>query len=372
MNFDLTDEQRMLVESASRYIREACNLEQRRQTSATVDAISRQHWARFADMGWLALPQPERVDGLDGAMADLCLLYEELGRGLIIEPVIDSPILCASLLADARTASADALLSDLAGGGQLLALAHVEDDGRSEFETPITTTAIANSNGWQLRGEKHRVFYGHNADTLLVSAMLDGELALFAVPASSAGVNVRSYALIDGSRAADISLADVQVSDSALLLAGSKAANALLLALDKSILVGCAMALGSMETTMTMTADYLKTREQYGKPLAQFQALQHRMAEMLVETEQARSMLYRALSLFDEADQRRTAVSGAKVLISKAARWVTGQGIQLHGGIGTTEEYAVGHHYKAAMAFELRFGDSDWHLQQCDAMLGGM
>src|SRR5690606_4309423 len=246
----------------------------------------------------------------------------------------------------------------------------IEGGGRCEFDTPLATTATAAGDGWRLEGTKQLVFGGHNAGLLVVGARLEGgELGLFAVAADSAGLSRTNYRLIDGSRAADVRLDGVSVPGDALLLRGQAARDALALAIDKCIIAGCGSALGTMETVMAMTADYLKTRVQYGKPLAQFQALQHRMAEMLVETEQARAMLCRALSLFDDPAQRPAAVSAAKVLISKAARWVTAQGIQLHGGIATTEEYAVGHHYKAMLAFEQRFGDSDWHLARCDTLI---
>ena len=217
-----------------------------------------------------------------------------------------------------------------------------------------------------LNGEKQRVFYAPTASHFIVSASCNEQgYALFVVPADNAGISIERYRLIDGSPAGDVSFNNVKVSTANLIANAEVAQNNLHRALDKAIMADCARALGSMQAVMDMTQDYIKTRVQYGKPLAQFQALQHRMAEMLVEYDQSHSMLYRSLSLFDDESRRREAASAAKVFISKAARWVCGQGIQLHGGIGTTEELAVAHHYKAALTAEARFGDSEWHLGQC-------
>ncbi|MFA7555275.1 MAG: acyl-CoA dehydrogenase family protein [Spongiibacteraceae bacterium] len=371
MNFELNDEQRMLVDAAGRYVRETFDLELRRKVSATDEGFSRDRWANFADMGWLALSLPEEADGLGWGVIELSLLMEQLGRGLINEPVIDTSILCASVLSSAsnNTKSLD-LLSRIGTGAAIVALAHIEPGGRSEFETTIDATLTAKTGELVLNGTKRYVYFGHVADQLLVTAKLDGEQVVVVVPSEAEGIRCNSYVVIDGTRAADITFSNVSVEKDAVVLRGAAVTAALELAFDLSIVANCSAAVGSMETVMDMTAEYLKQREQYGKPLAQFQALQHRLAEMLVETEQARSILLRTLSLFDDPIERRAAVSGAKVLISKSARWVAGQGIQLHGGIGTTEEFAVGHHYKAMLVLEERFGSSDWHLDQCANKIG--
>jgi alkylation response protein AidB-like acyl-CoA dehydrogenase len=366
MNFDLSDEQKMLVDGAARYVRERCSLEARRRAAQEADGFSRQHWARFAEMGWLALPLPEAAGGLGGGAVDIALLMEELGRGLVNEPLVDSPVLCGALLAAAPpSALRDDLLGRIVDGSCIAALAHVEADGRSEFDTAIECRAQRHADGWRLHGGKHRVVHGGSADCWLVTARVDDgdDYALFAVAAGSAGVAVDSYPLIDGTRACDLLLDGVLLPPEALLLPAGAARAPLEVAIDLAMVAFGAAAVGSMEQVMVATADYLKTRVQYGKPLAQFQALQHRMAEMLVETEQARSILYRALAAIEggDADARRRAASGARVLIARSGLFVTGQGIQLHGGIGTTEEFAVGHHYKALLTFAGRFGDNAFH-----------
>lgn len=374
MNFELTDEQKLLSESAERYIRERYLFEERRQTTASHEGFSHKHWKHFADMGWLALDIAEENGGLGASSFELALLMEPLGHGLVVEPLMDTAILCASVLGHVGNAGErHRLLETIANGTALFALAHQEQDSRNEYQVEVRTVARKVADGWTLEGHKHRVFHGAGASCWLVSALIEdsNELALFLVDRTAKGVSLDAYELIDGSRAADLHLDQVILGGSALLLQGDAVASAIENALDRAILALCASSIGSMEAVMAMSADYLKTRVQYGKPLAQFQALQHRMSEMFVETEQARSMLFSAINAFDNADiaRRQQAISGAKVLIAQAHYFVASQGIQLHGGIGTTDEYAVGHHYKAAVLFDKRLGDRDFHLDRASASL---
>jgi len=374
MNFDLSDEQKMLTDSAARYIRDRYPFEERRQVFNNPNGFSRQQWQHFAEMGWLALGIPDECGGLSGSAFDQVLLLEQLGAGLVVEPVVDTAILCARLLHASENSEQRArLLSRIAAGEVVLALAHQEDHSRNEYDTEVRTKARPVAGGWSISGVKHRVFHGGSADHWLVSAEIEGtgDLALFLVDRHPVGAQLESYELIDGSRAADITFDHVVVAESALLLRGEATQDVLEEAFDHAVLAMSAACLGSMEVVMALTADYLKTRIQYGKPLAQFQSLQHRMAEMFVETDQARSMLYSAIRAVESGDAsaRRLAVSGTKVIVARAQYFVSGQGIQLHGGIGTTDEYAVGHHYKAAVMYDKRFGDSDFHLDRSNADL---
>lgn len=366
MDFALTNEQQMLVDGAQRYIREQYGFDARNAAVRSADGFSRAQWQTFAELGWLALPLAEEHGGMGGSPADVTLLMQELGSALVVEPVVETAILCGTLLAAATAnAAATPLLEAIAGGTQLVALAHTEPDGRSEYDTPVATRASGACAAWRLDGLKHRVFHGASADQLLVTARLgDGEqIGLFLVPRSASGVSVTSYALIDGTRAADIAFAGAEAT---LLLQGDAVAAALTLALDRAVLAMSAAAIGSMDSVMAMTSEYLKTRVQYGQPLAKFQALQHRMAEMFVETDLARSIIVRALATLETGDAAACgrAISAAKALVANACRFVTGQGIQLHGAIGTTEEYAVGHHYRAMLMYDYRFGDSAFHLDR--------
>lgn len=368
MNFDLSDEQQMLVDNARRFVREHCGIEARLAAIASEAGFSRQRWAELGRLGWLALPLSEEAGGLGGGDVDVALLAEELGRGLVPEPFIDTAVLCATLLEQAPPSQVrDSLLARAANGEIILALAHMEPGDRSEFETDPTTRAQAHADGWRLHGSKHFVVHGGTADYWLVSANIENQqgFALFLLSRDQASTaEIHEYTLIDGSRAVDIHLHGVGVSPSARLLEPGVAAQALEKALNRAMIASTAGAIGSMEAVMEATAVHLKTREQYGKPLAQFQALQHRMAEMLVETDKARSGLFSALASLETEDPRarRRAISGAKSLASRAALFVTEQGIQLHGAIGVTEEFSVGHHYKSALIYDKRFGDAEFHL----------
>jgi alkylation response protein AidB-like acyl-CoA dehydrogenase len=365
MDFELSDEQKMLADAAQRYVREKCGLEARRAASATPDGFSREHWNQFAEMGWLALPIPEDAGGLGGSESDITVLMEQLGEGLVAEPFVDTAILCGTLIAHSGNAAQRSLLLEgIAAGEYIVTLAHIEGDGRSEYATPVSTSATRNGDGWKLNGTKQRVFHGQSADYWLVTAQMDGGTGLFAVAKGTAGVQLASYQMIDGTRAADITFSDAPLGADALLLQPPATLAALEEALDRANLATTAAAIGSMEAVMATTAEYLKTRVQYGKPLSTFQALQHRMAEMFVETDQAHSILYRTLSIAASGNKAEfgKAVSAAKALVTQACQFVTAQGIQLHGGIGVTEEYVIGHHYKAMLVYEKRYGDASFHL----------
>lgn len=378
MDFALSDEQKMLVDGARRYLRERYSLESRRAAAATEDGISRDHWKVFAELGWLALPIPEQHGGMGGSAIDVALLMEQLGGALVAEPLVDSAILCGALLSHAAPAPvAASLLAAIAAGTSIAILAHVEKDGRSEYDTPLQTRARKVAGGWQLTGLKHRVAHGDIADHLLVTALLEDQATgeeqrgICVVDRHAAGLTLEKYEMLDGTRAADISFHAVALDSTAVILVGKNADAALTEALDKAVLAMSSAAVGSMDAVMAMTSDYLKTRVQYGQPLAKFQALQHRMAEMFIETDQARSIIYRALLAMESGDasQRSLAVSAAKSLVARAVRLVSGLGIQLHGGIGTTEEYAVAHHYRAALMYDYRFGESAFHLDRSAGLL---
>jgi alkylation response protein AidB-like acyl-CoA dehydrogenase len=374
MNFDLSEEQTMLVDGARRYVRENLGIEARRAAATQADGFSRRHWADFAEMGWLALSIPEDAGGLGGGDVDVSLLMEELGRGLAIEPYADTSVLGATLInaADNKTLRTH-LLGLIAAGECITALAHVEPDGRSEYQTPVNAQASTTANGHVLTGIKTRVPYGAAASRWLVTARLNNsnDFSLFVVDRDAGGLAIDSYEVLDGTRAADLTF--TQTPAQVLIANGQRAAATLELALDRAVIALAAWTVGSMEAVMALTADYLKQRSQFGQTLSKFQALQHRMSEMFIETDQARSMLMQALAALEDgnAAYRAQAVSGAKALITNAAYFVTGQGIQLHGGIGITEEYAVGHHYKSTIVHDKRLGDRDFHLIRSTGLAQG-
>ncbi|MFL6679754.1 MAG: acyl-CoA dehydrogenase family protein [Burkholderiaceae bacterium] len=364
MDFNLTDEQQMLRDSVARVVREQCGFEARRHLVATT-GWSPERWAQYADMGWLALGIPEEFGGLGCGFVEIAIVAEELGRGLVLEPFVGSSVLATRLIARADAAAFAPRRAELLGGllaGTLqVAVAYCEPSSR--FELPSASVrARAQGEGFVLDGVKMMVPAAAAADHLIVSAAVDGgDTALFLVPRDA--TRVHPYALIDGTRAGDVELAAVYVAAAARLSAPGSGLALLEDALDHAALAQVAEGLGCMEAVLEITSDYLKTRQQFGQAIGKFQPLQHRMAEMFVEVQETRSILYRGIAHLDDAPaRRRQAVSAAKILLGSAGRFVGGQGIQLHGGIGLTDECRIGHCYKRLLVLEKMYGDGDWHL----------
>ncbi len=367
MDFNLNDEQQMLRDSARRFVRENYAFEQRRAIVGSALGFSAEHWRSYADFGWLALGLPEDVGGLACSFVETAVLMEEFGRGLVLEPYVSTAVLCAHILDHCSNAGTrSSTLAAIAEGRSRLALAHYEPAGRYAPQQ-VAAVASRTGDGFRLNGRKSCVLDAASADQFIVSARVAGEdgYSLFLVDESCEGLRLNAYPLIDGTRAADIVLENVPAVASALLAGAGTAAGLLQEALDRAILARIAMALGAMETVLELTAEYIKTRTQFGQPIGKFQALQHRMAEMFVEVQETRSILYCGLAHLDaEPALRSPIISAAKLVTTNAGKIVGGQGMQLHGGIGMTNEYAVGHYYKYLLAFEKIYGDADWHLER--------
>ena len=367
MDLKLTDEQQMLRDGARRFFREHYGFDVRRALLTSQAGMSADCWARYAELGWLALGQPEEVGGWPGTFVDTAILMEEFGRALALEPYVSTAVLCGHILARCDHAGAARTeLEALVEGRTRLALAH--DEVGDRYDTGLPGVVATRLDGdFLLRGCKTCVLDAQAADRLVVSARAEGTggLALFLVDAAATGVRLNAYPLVDGSRAADVVLDDVKVPASCLLAEGDTAQAVLREAIDRATLARVAMALGAMEAVLQLTADYLKTRVQFGQPLGRFQALQHRLAEMFVEVQEARSILCCGLAHVEApAAQRSAMVSAAKLVTVNAARVVGGQAIQLHGSIAMTTEYAAGHYYQHLLAFEKLYGDADWHLDR--------
>jgi alkylation response protein AidB-like acyl-CoA dehydrogenase len=374
MDFDLSAEQKMLVEGAQRYAREQLGLESRRAAAASADGFVRARYTEFAEMGWLGLAVPEADGGLGGSDVDIALLAEVLGGGLSAQPFVDTAVLGSTLIAASNQSKLRSdLLSGMSTGERITALAHVELDSRSEYDTAIQALARETPQGWRVSGAKPRVVSGAAATDWLVTARTEGShgFAVFVIERSAAAMPSASYELVDGLRAVDLHFEDAPAH--ALILEPARAAAAVELALDRTIVALAAASVGSMETVMSLTSEYLKQRTQFGQTLSKFQALQHRVAEMFIETDQAHAMVYQALAALESGDdaRRRRCVSGLKAFITQAGYFVTAQGIQLHGGIGITEEYAVAHHYKSILSFDKRYGDRDFHLARSMGLAAG-
>ena len=366
MDFNLTDEQQMLRESAARFMREQYGFEARRKWAAD-GGWSRERWAQYAEMGWLSLSIPEELGGMGCSFVETALVAEELGRGIALEPFIGCAVLAARLIergdAPGFDTRREGLLGGIADGSAITLLAHSEPGSRFELDS-VATQARETAGGWVLDGSKMMVPGAPGAAHFSVSARVHGQgIALFLVPREA--VVLHSYPLIDGTCAADVELSEAVVGKDALLAAPGSAVLLLEEAMDRAALAQVAEGLGSMEAVLELTGEYLKTRQQFGQAIGKFQALQHRMSEMFVEVQETRSILLRGIANLEGAPAaRRQAVSAAKVMLGTAGRFVGGQGIQLHGGIGVTDEYQVGHYYKRLLALEKIYGDSDWHLDR--------
>lgn len=373
MDFKFSEEQQMLQDTARRFIAKDYNFETRQQIKATQEGFSKEVWQGLADLGLLALNVPEEEGGVGGGAIETMLMMNAAGEGLLLEPLLQSAVISTRAIANiGNEAQRSELLPALASGEKIAALAHDEPSTRYD-RMAIETRAWPVGNGYVVTGHKNVVVHGATADLLLVSARLtgdDGALAIFLVPRDSAGLRIVPYKTVDGIPAAELWLDQVFLPASAML-GSNDAQNALEQVLDYGIAALCAEAVGALDKLLAATVQYSRDRKQFGQPIGRFQALQHRMADMLLHIEQARSMSYLAAVRCTDTDAqaRRRAISAAKVVIGQACRFVGQQAVQLHGGMGVTDELDVSHYFKRLMAIELQFGNTDYHLEQYAAQL---
>ncbi len=375
MNFNLDSEQQLLQDSMRRFVERAYGFEARTALVRAGHGGSAANWTTFAENGWLAAALPEAHGGLGGSVTDSALIAQQLGRGLVVEPFVGCAVLAPQTMAAAGTPAQQArVLPPVADGSRRLALAYSELTARGDAAV-AHTVATPCAGGYVLNGHKTLVLGAEDADWLIVSACIapnTTDISLFLVDVRSAGLSLQPLPLHDGSRAADVVLQDVSVAQDDLL-GGAPGAGlpALRHGLAHGVAALCAELVGAMERAIELTAEYLKTRHQFGVAIGSFQALQHRMADMAAELELARSMLYALLASLqnDDPATQQHWVSQAKAFVGRAARYVCGQAIQLHGGIGMTEEYAVGHYFKRAIVAEILFGTADFHDAQCASRL---
>ena len=370
MDFDLSEDQRMLQDGVERLLAEQYSFEQRKTVLGSPLGYSEAMWRRYAELGLLALPFSETDGGLGGGAVDTMLVMEMFGRHLVLEPFLATVILGGGCLRHGGSAEQRrSVLPELLSGQRTLALAHVERAARYEL-AHIATRARRAGTDWVLDGAKAVVLGGDSARLLVVSARDTGEVAsedgigLYLVDSAAHGVTRRGYPTQDGTRAADIQLDDVRVSGDCRLAAPRGALPVLRRVIDEALAALCAEAVGVMTRAHEQTVEYLKQRRQFGVVIGSFQALQHRAVDMLVMIEQARSMMLYATMMVDtdDAAARGRAVSAAKVQIGRSGKFVGEQAVQLHGGIGVTEECQVGHYYRRLTMIEILFGDSAHHL----------
>jgi pimeloyl-CoA dehydrogenase small subunit len=368
MDFDLSEDQRLLKDSVDRLVTDHYQFEQRKKYSREPAGYSPAMWDQITELGLLGLPFEETLGGFGGGAVETAIVTEAFGRGLVLEPFFATVILGGGLLRRAAPAPILGALAPRVAAGKLkLAFAHVERHSRYNL-ADVSTTAQKDGSAYILDGAKSVVIHGDSADRIFVTARIAGErrdrngIGLFLIDPATPGVTRRGYPTQDGQRAAEITLAKARVSADDLLTAN--ALPAVEHVIDEAIAALCAEAVGAMQSMQDLTLEYLKTRKQFGRPIGSFQVLQHRSVDMLVAVEQARSMAMFAAVMAAEENpiERRKAISAAKVQIGRSARHVGQEAIQLHGGIGMTNEYAVGHYFKRVTMIDQLFGDADTHL----------
>lgn len=375
MNLDLSEDESLLRDSVERWVQQNYAFEQRRQVAALPEGFSREHWRAFAQMGWLGLPFDESVGGLGGGAMGTALLMEQLGRGLVLEPYVPAVTLFGGLLARSP-ALRDEWVPKIIEGRVLGTLAFAERDSRQEL-TDVQTTLRAEGSGFRLDGRKVLVAAGAAADAYVVSARSSGGrfdsagIDLVLVPAGASGVKRTPVALMDGQRCAQVDFDGVRIEPGQLLFTRGEGGAPLRACVDDAMLALCAEGLGIAQLLNDTTLEYVKTRKQFGVPIGTFQALQHRLVEIFITLEQMRSLLVRTVcAVQDGSDDARRCLHASKVMVGRVTRLIGGEAIQMHGGMGITDELVVGHAVKRLMVIDASFGNADAHRARFVALQG--
>ncbi|MFO7704412.1 MAG: acyl-CoA dehydrogenase [Halopseudomonas sp.] len=368
MDFKLTEEQQMLQETAARLVRDTYTFDKREKASASDTGFSLEFWQQMGELGLTAIPFPEELGGFGGTGVENMLIMKELGRGICLEPYMESVIFAGGLITQLGSdTQKDELLGAIASGELQAAVALDEPNSHYQL-AEVQTTAKQQGDSWSLTGRKAVVIGGHSAGKILVSARTAGDLrdqqgiSLFIVDPASSGVKRRNYATVDGRKGCDLFLDNAQGE---LLGQAGEAFDAISYQAGRAIAALCAEAVGVMEVACDITLDYLKTRKQFGVPIGKFQVLQHRMVDMRTELEQATSMAILAACVADQADdaERARTLTAAKFMINRCGRKVAEEAIQLHGGIAMTWEYSLAHYAKRLVMISHQLGDDDHHLE---------
>ncbi len=376
MDFSLSDEQTLLQESIARFIQNDYAFADRQKTVQSSAEFNADHWRTFAELGWLGVPFAEEDGGFGGGPVDSMVMWEQFGRGLVIEPVLATVVLGAGAVALAGSpAQKQAVLPAVIAGKTQMALAFSEPQGRYNL-ADLVTRAEPVPGGWRLNGYKAVVLNGPTADQLVISARTGGAqrdsagVSLFLAPVETVGLSRRNYPTVDGFTASEVTLEQVELPGEALLGQAGDGLPILEQVIDQGILAVGAEAVGCMEVLYKDTVEYCKTREQFGQPIGKFQVLQHRMVDMFMEYEQSRSLMYMAAMRLAEGygPTAQKALSAFKVQVGKSGRFVGQNAIQLHGGMGMTDELNIGHYFKRVTMIDALFGNVDHHLKRFGAL----
>ncbi len=375
MNFEYSEEQTMIKDSVARFVRDQYDSDTRRSIIDSADGINRDYWAKFAELGWLSVPFGEEYGGFGGGVEDIAAIMEELGKGIVVEPFVPTVLMFGGLLAHGNNdALKTSYLPRIIAGDCLGAFAFLERQSRFEM-TDIKTTALVDGDRLIINGDKTVVFNGANADALVVAVRTGSEqfdrqgISLVLVDAITPGLEVTEYPMMDGQKAANIRFADVSVSRDCLLGPVGEGMDIVDKVIPEVLLALCAEALGIMATLNETTVNYTKTRNQFGVPISSFQVLQHRMVDNFMAAEQARSMLYRGLCAHangstESAHERSRSLHALKAVVAKSSKLIGEEAIQIHGGMGMTDELDVGHFVKRLMTINMIFGDGDYHQKK--------
>ena len=370
MDFSLTDEQKLLKDSVDRLLAEKYDFAKRKTFAASRLGWSREMWNQYAELGLLGVAFDEKHGGSGGGPVETMIVMEALGRSIALEPYVPTVVLGGGFILEGGTEKQKAaMLPQIAEGKLLLAFAHTERQARFDM-FDIATRARKDGTGYLLDGTKTIVWHGDSADKLLVTARVSGQqrdkdgIGLFIVDGKAAGVTRKPIVMADSHRGADVIFKGVRVGADDVLGEVGRACPLLERVVDRAIAAILSESIGCMDELLATTTEYLKTREQFGRPIGTFQALQHRAVDILMNVEQSRSMSMLATMMAGESDnsERRRSISGAKVHIARASRYVGEQAIQLHGGIAMTMEYKAGHYFRRLLAIQTMFGDLDHHM----------
>lgn len=371
MDFNFTDEQTMLRDSIAKFVAAEYDFDKRKAILTSADGWSKKAWSTFAELGLMAAPLPEEYGGLGGGPVDTLVIMEEFGKGLVVEPWMQTVVLGGGFLKHGGTeAQKQQHLTAIAGGESIFALAYAEPKGRYNL-ADLTTTAKKDGAGYVINGHKAVVIGGPQADHFIVTARTAGGqrdakgVSVFIVPKAAKGVTTRDYATVDGFRASEVYFENVSVGADALIGAADNGLPLVEQVTDEGIAALCAEAVGAFRLMHSLTLEYARQRKQFGVAISSFQVLQHRMVDMFMATEQSISMAYMAtLKLGESAEERAKAVSAAKVQIGKSGRFIGQAAVQIHGGMGVTEEMRVGHYFKRATMIDAQFGNVDHHVKR--------
>jgi len=372
MDFSLSEEQALLAESLQRYVQNEYQFETRQQIAATPEGMDKRNWRKFGELGWLGMMFSEADGGYGGSAVDLMVIMEQVGKGLVLEPFLSSLVLAGGLIANAgNDEQKRRWLAPMIEGELIGCFAFAEKQSRFNLHD-VSATAQATASGYALNGSKAVVLGAPNADLIVVSARTSGDVrdaegvSLFVVTPNAAGVTLTDYVTVDGGRAAEVAFENVELGADALLGEIGAASSVIERVVDEALLAVGAEAVGAMEVLYKATVEYAKQRKQFGVPIGSFQVLQHRMVDMFMAHEQAKSLMYMAAIRLDEDDaaEARKAASAFKVQVGKSGRAVGQGAVQIHGGMGMTDELNIGHYFKRLTVIETLFGNTDHHLKR--------